>query len=85
MSIFENLGTFPFNNEKNKNIFIAGDFNFDLIKASAHQSTSDFYDMLSTNFLLPMILLPTKINTIADTLIEIFSLTFSIQISYRVI
>ena len=61
---------FRLNNEKNKNIFIAGDFNFDLIKASAHQSTSDFYDMLSTNFLLPMILLPTKINTIADTLID---------------
>jgi len=58
------------NNEKNKNIFIAGDFNFDLIKASNHQSTSDFYDMLSTNFLLPMILLPTKINTSADTLID---------------
>ena len=58
------------NNEKNKNIFIAGDFNFDLIKASTHQSTSDFYDMLSTNFLLPMILLPTKINSNADTLID---------------
>lgn len=58
------------NNEKNKNIFIAGDFNFDLIKASTHQPTSDFYDLLSTNFLLPMILLPTKINSNADTLID---------------
>ena len=62
------------NNEKNKNIFIAGDFNFDLIKASTHQASSDFYEILSTNFLLPMILLPTKINSNTDTLIDnIFS------------
>ena len=61
---------FRLNNENNKNIFIAGDFNFDLIKASTHQPTSDFYDMLSTNFLLPTILLPTKINSVADTLID---------------
>ena len=56
--------------EKNKNIYIAGDFNFDLIKASSHQATSDFYDLLSSNFLLPMILLPTKINSVTDTHID---------------
>ena len=48
--------------------------NFDLIKTSTHQASSDFYEILSTNFLLPMILLPTKINSNADTLIDnIFS------------
>ena len=56
--------------EKNKNIFIAGDFNFDLIKASDHQQTADFYELLTSNFLLPMILLPTKINKGIDTLID---------------
>ena len=56
------------NNEKN--IFIAGDFNFDLIKTYTHQPTCDFYDLLSTNFLLPMILLPTKINSNVNTLID---------------
>ena len=57
-------------NEKNKNTYIAGDFNFDLIKVSSHQATADFYDLLSSNFLLPMILLPTKINSVTDTLID---------------
>ena len=56
--------------ENSKNIFIAGDFNFDLIKASSHQETANFYDLLTSNFLLPMILLPTKINTCTDTLID---------------
>ena len=54
--------------ENSKNIFIAGDFNFDLVKVSSHTATADFYDLLTSNFLLPMILLPTKINTGADTL-----------------
>ena len=56
--------------ESSTNIFIAGDFNFDLIKALSHQQTADFYDLLTSNFLLPMILLPTKINTGTDTLID---------------
>ena len=43
--------------EKNKKIFIAGDFNFDLLK-------------MTSNFLLPTITLPTKINTLNDTLID---------------
>ena len=58
------------NNEKNKDIFIAGDFNFDLIKATSRQATSDFFELLTTNFLLPMILLPTKINSSSNTLID---------------
>ena len=53
--------------ENTKNIFIAGNFNFDL---ASHTPTADFYDLLTSIFLLPMILLPTKINTGADTLID---------------
>ena len=36
-----------FHNENNKNIYIAGDFNFDLIKTSQHQATADFFDLLT--------------------------------------
>ena len=49
-------------NERNKNIFISGDFNFDLLNTTKDQTTTEFYDLLSANFLLPTILIPTKIN-----------------------
>ena len=48
-------------------VYIAGDFNFYLIKIADHQATADFYDLLTSNFLLPMVLLPTKINSEIDT------------------
>ena len=57
-------------NNEDKQCFLAGDFNFDLLKASTDSSTSDFFDTLTSNFLLPMISLPTKINTVNDTLID---------------
>ena len=56
--------------EKNKDICIAGDFNFDLLKVASQQPTSEFFDIMTSNFLLPTILLPTKINTSNDTLID---------------
>ena len=62
--------THKLNLEKNKNIHIAGDFNFDLLNVSSHNPTSDFFDLLTSNFLLPMISLPTKINPTNNTLID---------------
>ena len=56
-------------NEKKK-IFIAGDFNFDLIKSSDHNDTFEFFDTMMSNFLLPSITLPTKINPGNNTLID---------------
>ena len=49
--------------EKNKNISIAGDFNIDLLKVSSHDSSSEFFDILSSNFILPTITIPTKLNS----------------------
>ena len=37
---------------------------------STDSATSDFFDSLTSNFLLPMISLPTKINNVNDTLID---------------
>ena len=34
------------------------------------QKTAEFYDLLASNFLLPTILIPTKINKKSDTLID---------------
>ena len=56
--------------EKNKKVYIAGDFNFDLLKYSSHSATADFYDKMSSNLLVPLISVPTKINTKNDTLID---------------
>ena len=62
--------THKLNLEKNKNIYIAGDFNFNLLNVSTHSSTSEFFDLLTSKFLLPVISLPTKINSTNDTLID---------------
>ena len=56
--------------EKNKKVYIAGDFNFDLLKYSHHAPTADFYEKMTSNPLVPLISVPTKINTKNDTLID---------------
>ena len=47
-----------------------GDFNFDLLKVSTNTEAANFYNIPSSNLLLPLITLPTKINTIKDKLID---------------
>ena len=60
--------------ENKKKIYIAGDFNFDLLKFSKHQDTANFFNKMTSNLLIPLIIVPTKINTKNDTLINnIFS------------
>ena len=64
--------------EKNKKMFLVGDFNFDLLKVNTHDETSVFFNKMMLNFLLPVISIPTEINTVKDTLIDnIFTNEFS--------
>ena len=56
--------------DKNKKVHIAGDFNFDLLKTSTHNDTSSFYDKISSNLFIPLISLPTRINSRNNTLID---------------
>ena len=56
--------------DKSKNIFIASDFNLDLLKLSSHMDTSNFYEKLTSNLIALQITIPTKINTKNDTLID---------------
>ena len=56
--------------QNNKRLFLSGDFNFNLIEASGDSDTADFFNCMTTNFLLPLITIPTKINTSRDTLID---------------
>ena len=53
-----------------KKLFIAGDFNFDLLNTSTHQDTFEFFDSMMSNFFLPVITLPTKINRGKNSLID---------------
>ena len=55
---------------ENKKVFIAGDFNFDLLNSSSHDDTFEFFDTMMSNFLLPVITLPTKINRGKNSLID---------------
>ena len=41
--------------ERNKKVYITGDFNFDLLKISDHSATSNFYDKVTSNLLIPLI------------------------------
>ena len=57
--------------EKNKNVYLAGDFNINLLNLSNHPGSSEFFDIMSSNHLLPTISLPTKLNSTGnDTLID---------------
>ena len=57
--------------EKNKNIYLAGDFYINLLNLPNHPGSSEFFDIMSSNHLLPSISLPTKLNTSGnDTLID---------------
>ena len=54
----------------NKKLFIAGDFNFNLLNVSTHDETFSFFETMMSNFLLPLITLPTKINSVNSTVID---------------
>ena len=45
-----------------KNIYICGDFNFNLLNLS-HDGTINFTEHMLSNFLLPIISIPTKLNS----------------------
>ena len=69
---------FNLSQEKNKNIHIAGDFNVDLLNLS-HSASSEYFEIMCSNHLLPSISLPTKLNiSDKDTLIDkIFTNSFN--------
>jgi len=57
------------NNEKSKNVCIAGDYNLDLLKEQTHTPTSDFLTSFLTYSFAPVIHVPTRITDTTSTLI----------------
>ena len=59
---------------KNKNIFLLGDSNFNLLNYNNHNSTNVLLDSLASNSFVPYILQPTQLTSHSKTLIDnIFS------------
>ena len=65
--------------ESSKRIFFLGDFNIDLLKYEISDSINNFIDTLSSNFLLPLIFLPTRISKISTLIDNIFSNLTSLE------
>jgi hypothetical protein len=55
----------------NKNCYIMGDFNLDLLNHSSHQFTNEFLDIMYANSFSPLITLPTRLTSHSATLIDV--------------
>ena len=69
---------------ENKDIYLLGDFNINLLKIDEDNKIDEFYNVICSNFLVPHIIHPTRITSDSATLIDnIFSnnLNFSQALS----
>ena len=60
--------------KEQKQIFLLGDFNINLLNYNIHQPTNDFLDSLASNSIIPYILQPTRqdLTNNVDLSIEFF-------------
>ena len=65
LSLLQNL-----NRKHSNKMFLLGDFNLDLLQYETSEPVNNFVDVLSSNFLSPLILLPTRISNSSSTLID---------------
>ena len=52
---------------ENKNIFMRGDFNINLLNCIYHPASENFLNMMNSNYLLPYILQPTRVTNRSAT------------------
>ena len=57
-------------NKENKEIFLARDFNFDLLKTETDTNTQNFYDSMCSYGTLPQIIQPTRVTPNTATIID---------------
>ena len=57
-------------NKENKQCYIAGDFNFDLLSYALHSDTNAFIDTMYYSSFLPLITKPTRVTTNSFTCID---------------
>ena len=58
------------NHIKNNEIIVCGDFNFDLLKLDTCNISLDFFNAISSCFLIPMITKPTRVTESTATLLD---------------
>ena len=56
--------------EENKNMFLLGDFNINLLNYNIHTPTNEFLDSLSSHYFLPHILQLSRVTSNSKTLID---------------
>ena len=67
--------------KEQKQIFLLGDFNINLLNYNIHQPTNNFLDSLASNSTIPYIMQPTRLTSHSKTLIDnIFSNILSSEI-----
>ena len=67
--------------KEQKQFFVLGDFNINLLNYNIHQPTNDFLDSLASSSIIPYILQPTRLTSHSKTLIDnIFSNILSSEI-----
>ena len=70
--------------KEQKQIFLLGDFNINLLNYNVHQPTNDFLDSVVSNSIIPYILQPARLMRHSKTLIDnIFSNMLSSEIIPR--
>ena len=55
---------------ENKSIFLMGDFNINLLQCNDNDHISEYFNMLTSNNILPHITIPTRITNKSSTLID---------------
>ena len=66
--------------KEQKQIFLRGDFNINLLNYNEHQPTNESPDSLASNSIIPYVLQPIKLNSYPKTLIDsIFSNVLSCE------
>ena len=59
---------------ENKELYLLGDYNIDILKTDDDDNINEYYNIISSNFLVPHITLPTTITSTSRSLIgNIFS------------
>ena len=72
--------------KENKEVYICGDYNFDLLKVDTDQLTLHFFNLLCSYGFLPHILQPTRVTENTSTVIDnIFSNNIQDDISGNVL
>ena len=67
--------------KEQKQTFLLGDFNINLLNYNIHQPTNNFLDSLASNSTIPYIMQPTRLTSHSKTLIDnIFSNILSSEI-----